>query len=184
MQKRRFNRRHTITRVPDDTLTLDVFEFEEVEIPKPSEGELLVRNRVLSIDAANRAWLQGTTYRSAIGAGTVMPGLAIAEVIESLAEGYYAGDIVFGDIGWQDYAVMLPDKLERQERVDRLSHLLSLYGTSSLTAYFGLTEIGQIESGDTLVVSAAAGSVGIAVGQIGRALGARTIGIAGGRAKC
>lgn len=178
------NRRYTIARIPDDTLTEDVFALGATDIPTPGEGEVLVRNRVLSIDAANRSWLQGATYRSAIGAGAVMPGLAVAEVVESRSSDFFAGDIVFGDVGWQDYAALPAAALEKQKRIEPMSHLLSLYGTSALTAFFGLTEVGELARGETMVVSAAAGSVGIMAGQIAQALGARTVGIAGGAEKC
>jgi NADPH-dependent curcumin reductase CurA len=153
-------------------------------VPTIAEGQLLVRTRMISIDAANRAWMQGMTYRSALAVGTLMAGLAISEVVESRAPGFAVGDLVFADSGWQDYAALDAGVAKRQPPGMEPSHLLSLYGTSALTAYFGLTELGALGPGDTLVVSAAGGSVGTAAGQIGHVLGARVIGIAGGADKC
>lgn len=178
------NRRIVITQMPDGPLSQHCFARSDADMPVPTDGQLLVRNLILSIDAANRAWMQGLTYRSALAEGTVMAGLALSEVIESRAEGFVPGDLIFADTGWQDYAAIDAAVAVRQPRTEPLSHLISAYGTSPLTAYFGLVEIAQLRAGETLLVSAAAGSVGNAVGQMARAMGARVIGVAGGTAKC
>jgi NADPH-dependent curcumin reductase CurA len=137
----------------------------------------------VSLDAANRAWMQGATYRSALKAGDVMAGGALAEVVESRAASLTPGDLVFADTGWQEYAVLPARHLSKLPRVEPLTHLLSVYGVAGLTAYFGLLERGRPEAGETVAVSAAAGSVGSIVGQIARIKGCRTVGIAGGAAK-
>ena len=80
---------------------------------------MLLRVRYISLDAANRAWMQGATYRSAVEAGAVMAGAALAEVIESRADGFAPGDLVFGDTGWQDYAVLPARQLIRLRRSRR-----------------------------------------------------------------
>ena len=178
------NRQVRVVRMPQAALRPDDFALAQAPWPTPRDGELLVRTRLISIDAANRAWLQGLTYRTALAEGEVMAGLAISQVEQSCAAGFSVGDIVFGDTGWQEFAVIAADKVEKQPRVEPLSHLLSLYGTSTLTAYFGLHAVAEVQPGETVVISAAGGSVGVAAGQLAAIAGARVIGIAGGADKC
>ncbi len=94
------------------------------------------------------------------------------------------GDIVYGDLGWQDYAVLPVEGLRKLDPRIPLTHHLSVYGIPGLTAYLGLKHIGQPKPGETVLVSAAAGAVGSLVGQVAKAMGCRTIGIAGGAEKC
>jgi NADPH-dependent curcumin reductase CurA len=145
---------------------------------------LLLRVRYISLDAANRAWMQGATYRAALEAGQVMAGGAIGEVVEAKAPGFAPGDLVFADTGWQEYAVLPAKRVQKLEKREPLTHLLSVYGVAGLTAYFGLLHVGQPKVGETVVVSAAAGSVGTFVGQIAKIKGCRVVGIAGGAKKC
>ena len=178
------NRQIVLNELPQGKLSPDHFRLAEGETPSPSEGEVLVRTRYISLDAANRAWMQGATYRSALTSGQVMAGGALAEVVESRAPGLAAGDLVFGDTGWQDYAVLSGQGLSKLPALSPLTHLLSVYGVAGLTAYFGLLECGRPKAGETVVVSAAAGSVGSIVGQIARIKGCKVIGVAGGAEKC
>src|SRR5690242_19082633 len=128
--------------------------------------------------------MHGATYRSAVEANSVMAGGGIAEVVSSKAPELAAGDIVFGDTGWQDYAAVPAKHLTKMPKLEPLTHLLSVFGIAGLTAYFGLLDIGKPRDGETVVVSDAAGSVGSIVGQIARIWGCRVVGIAGGADKC
>jgi NADPH-dependent curcumin reductase CurA len=178
------NRQIVLDRLPQgDRLAPEHFALTQAERPTAGEGEVLLKTRYISLDAANRAWMQGATYRSALAAGQVMAGGALAEVAESRAGHLKPGDLVFADTGWQDYAVLPARHLRKLPDLKPETHLLSVYGGAGLTAYFGLLEGGRPQAGETVVVSAAAGSVGSIVGQIAKIKGCRVVGVAGGEAK-
>ncbi len=178
------NRQIVLDRLPQgDKLASEHFRLTETARPTPGEGEVLLRTRYISLDAANRAWMQGATYRSALTSGQVMAGGALAEVVESNVPNLKAGDTVFTDTGWQDYAVLPGKRLEKLPAMEPMTHLMSVYGIAGLTAYFGLLKCGRPKAGETVVVSAAAGSVGSIVGQIARIKGCKVVGVAGGAEK-
>jgi NADPH-dependent curcumin reductase CurA len=181
---RQVNRQVLLVEKPTGKLGPEHFRMSEGAIPEPRDGEALLRVRYISLDAANRAWMHGATYRAAVEANTVMAGGGIAEVVSSKAPGLAPGDIVFGDTGWQDYAAVPAKHLTKVPKIEPMTYLLSVYGIAGLTAYFGLLDVGKPKAGETVVVSAAAGSVGSIVGQIARIKGCRVVGIAGGKDKC
>lgn len=178
------NRQIVVRELPKGPLGPQHFELREADVPEPGPGEARMRVILMSIDAANRAWMQGATYREPVKTGDVMHTYAIGQIIASNDPALVPGDIVAAEAGWADeinikarHAIKLP--------ADRpLSHLISVFGIAGKTAYHGLVQVGRPQPGETVVVSAAAGSVGIYVGQIARALGCRAVGIAGGQEKC
>ena len=173
------NRQIVLTRLPTERLDESHFEQREGEVPEPGDGEVLCRTRLLSIDAANRAWMQGATYRDPITGGQVMAGFALAEVVASRDDRFVPGDIVEADSGWQDYAVHRGRALAKVHVRGPLSHHLSVLGITGLTAYFGLGRVGRPVSGETVLVSAAAGATGNVVGQLAKLAGCRVVGVVG-----
>jgi len=178
------NRQIIVRELPKGALTEAHFALREADRPVPGEGEVLLRTILMSIDAANRAWMQGATYREAVKAGDVMHTYAIGEVVESQDASLAPGDLVAAEARWAEYVTLKARRAQKLPRLRPLSQLLSVYGIAGKTAYHGLIGVGRPQAGETVVVSAAAGSVGMYVGQIAKALGCRAVGIAGGADKC
>lgn len=178
------NRQIVLTSVPENELKASHFELQVTPMPQASEGEVLVKTLYMSLDAANRAWMRGPSYRDAVVAGDVMPTFCIGLVEQSTDTTIAVGSIVETEGVWADYFLVKGDSLKVVPNTQPLSHLLSVRGIAGKTAYFGLLNIGQPQAGETIVVSGAAGSVGTLVGQIGRIKGCRVVGIAGSEEKC
>jgi NADPH-dependent curcumin reductase CurA len=181
------NRQWILKRRPRGELSADDFSWVTSPIPEPAEGEFLVRNLCFSCDPTQRGWAAGDTYFKAVRIGDVMRAFAVGEVVISKDPRYQPGQLLQGLFGWQDYALSsqasefpimpVPDGVS-------IETALSILGNTGITAYFGLLEVGGAKSGATLVVSGAAGATGSAVGQIGKIVGCRVVGLAGGAEKC
>lgn len=177
------NRQIVVTQLPDGPLAEEHFTAGEAPIPEPGAGEVLCRTLLLSIDPANRAWMQGATYTAPVRQGDVMHGFTLAEVVASNVDDIAPGDIVESMNGWQEYAVQRGSTITRFEPRASLTNHMSVLGITGLTAYFGLLDIGQPKPGETVVVSAAAGAVGNVAGQIARIKGCRVVGLVGSEEK-
>jgi NADPH-dependent curcumin reductase len=162
------------------------WEWREEAVPRPGNGEFLVRVRLISLDPAMRGWMNaGRSYLPPVAIGDVMRGLGGGEVVASRHPDFSPGDQVTGNFGVQDFAISDGSGVIRVSlEVAPLTMYLSVLGVTGLTAYFGLLEIGRPQPGETVVVSAAAGAVGMVVGQIAKIKGCRVVGIAGGPEKC
>jgi len=174
------HRQIRIASLPTGALAPSDFEVVAASTPQPGPDEVLCRTIAITIGAGQRAGLQGSaSYAGAPEAGRVMGGSGIAEVVESNHPDWAPGAVVWAPTGWQEYSVQQVRDLTRVDpQVDAAMHLGAL-GTNGLTAYFGITEVGRVQAGETVVVSAAAGSVGHLAGQIAKARGARVIGVVG-----
>jgi len=163
------------------------FDFRMIEspVPKPGDGEFLVRSLYLSVDPYMRGRMNaGRSYAPAVEIGAVMVGGGVGEVIESNHPGYKTGEIVTLMTGWQEYTISNGRGARKVDpALAPISTALGVLGMTGLTAYFGLLEICQPKPGETVVVSGAAGAVGSVVGQIAKIKGCRTVGIAGGSKK-
>jgi len=168
---------------PQGALSADDFRLVEVPIEAPGAGELLCRTILLSIDPANRAWMQARTYRDQLTEGDVMAGFTLCEVVDGGDTDVPAGSIVACEAGWQEYAVMPVNRVRPLQPVAPLTHHMSVLGITGLTAYFGLLAVGRPQAGETVLVSAAAGATGNVVGQLARIKGCRVVGITGSDAK-
>jgi len=171
---------------PSGIAQAENFAIEEVGVAAPESGQIVVRNAFLSVEPAMRGWIADAgNYSAPVPIGSVMRSLAVGHVVQSRAPDYREGDVVAGWFGWQHYATVKPDAVvHRVKEVDLpISLSLGVLGINGVTAHLALTLIGEPRSGDTVLVSTAAGAVGSAVGQIAKILGCRTVGIAGGREK-
>jgi NADPH-dependent curcumin reductase CurA len=181
------NRQWILNTRPVGQLTGDEFGLEEAPIPKPADGQVLIRTLWLSLDPAQRIWMSRDSYKPAIPLGAVMQSFAAGQVFESRHPDFKAGDLVRGDLSWQDYVVTDGKTFGGIHKIPpgvSPNLALSLFGINGLTAYFGMTDVGQAKAGETVVVSGAAGATGSIAGQVAKILGCRVIGTAGGREKC
>ncbi|WP_461481257.1 NADP-dependent oxidoreductase [Porticoccus sp.] len=180
------NRQVILKSRPTDIPQAEHFEIIETAVPDITAGQILVRNLYLSVEPAMRGWVSAVAnYSEPVPLGGVMRALTVGKVVKSRHPQYQCGDIVTGMFGWQDYAAIAGEAVQRKVEDNGLpiSTALGVLGINGVTAYFGLLEVGQPKPGDTLVVSTAAGAVGSCVGQLAKLYGCRTVGITGGPEK-
>jgi len=180
------NRQVLLARRPVGEVSPLDFRIVAAPLPKLQDGDVLVRNRFLSLDPYMRMRMSDQpSYAPSVALGEVMVGGAVAEVVESRSPQLNAGDVITGSTGWQLYAALPAQRVRRIENpVSPLSVYLGVLGMPGVTAWVGLHLLGGLEPGQTLVVSAASGAVGSVVGQIAKLRGARVLGVAGGEEKC
>lgn len=182
------NRSWRLVARPEGAFKPEDFAWAEDAVPDDlADGQVLVRQIYLSLDPTSRGWANPTaTYLPTIPLGSVMRGFGLGVVEASRDPALRPGDLVQGMLGWQTYAVIDGEAVSRFERDPHvpLDAYLAVLGHIGAPAYFGLLEIGRPKAGETLVVSGAAGAVGSLVGQIGKIVGCRVVGVAGSDEKC
>ena len=180
------NRQFVLAERPKGEPTDNTLRLETTEVPTPGKGQMLLRNEYLSLDPYMRGRMSSApSYAPPVEIGEVMVGGTVAQVVSSDVQGYEAGDWVVAFGGWQDYTLSDGTGVINMGKTPQNpSWALGVLGMPGLTAWAGLTQIGQPKEGETLVVAGASGPVGATVGQIGKILGLRVVGIAGGSEKC
>ena len=180
------NRKFILAERPKGEPTGDTLRLVEEDIPTPGAGQMLLRTIYLSLDPYMRGRMSAApSYAAPVEIGDVMVGGTVAKVVTSDVAGFAPGDWVLSFNGWQDYA--LSDGAGVTNLGKSPSHpswALGILGMPGFTAWAGLTQIGTPKAGETIAVAAATGPVGATVGQIGKLLGCRVVGIAGGPEKC
>ena len=181
------NRQWILARRPAGEIKDGDLVFRTGPIPNPAKGEVVVKTEWLSLDPTNRIWMSDIPqYMPPVALGAPMRGLICGTVVKSASDSVAEGAIVMGLGTWSDYACVpaaMVSPVPEIKGIPRKDVFGQLYLVGP-TAYFGLTEIGAPKIGETLVVSGAAGAVGSIVGQLGKALGCKAVGIAGGKEKC
>lgn len=182
------NRRYLLVRRPHGTPVPEDFSLVEAPIPSPPAGGFVVRNHYASLDPAQRGWMDDApSYMPPIPLGDPIRATTVGIVHSSDNPDFKPGDWVLGLNGLEDYSVVMPGGFTSHIDIslaDSPSKFLSAMGAVGLTGYFGLLDAAKPKAGETLLVSGAAGAVGSVVGQIGKIVGCRVIGIAGGGDKC
>ena len=179
------NRKVTLAARPVGFPSEADFALVEEPVPDPGPGEVLVRALYTSVDPYQRGRMsEARSYAQPLQLGDVMTAQTVGEVVRSDDGRFNPGDVVVGQLGWQEYALARGGALRRFDAsAAPLSTALHVLGATGLTAYFGLYDVARPRPGDTVVVSGAAGAVGQVVGQLARIAGCRTVGIAGGAEK-
>jgi NADPH:quinone reductase len=179
------NRQITLASRPVGFPKVSDFHLVYSPLPSPAAGEVLVRSVYLSLDPYMRGRMSDAeSYARPVAIGEVMTGGAVAFVLESAHPEFRSGDTVEGMLGWQEYAVAQGHELRKIDpSLAPISTALGVLGMPGLTAFFGLLDICDPQPGETVVVSGAAGAVGVLVGQIAKIKGCRVVGVAGSDAK-
>ncbi|MFA8450375.1 MAG: NADP-dependent oxidoreductase [Bacteroidales bacterium] len=166
---------------PIGTPTNDNFEFQAIDIPTISKGEILIKSKFISVDPYMRGRMNDSkSYVPPFELGKALDGGVVAEVIESQSSKFQKGDYILGNLPWKIYNQANENKVQKiSSLIQKPIHALGVLGMPGMTAYFGLLDITNPQPGETIVVSGAAGAVGSLVGQIGKIKGCRVIGIVG-----
>ncbi|KHL19018.1 hypothetical protein CLV56_3571 [Mumia flava] len=180
------NRTVRLASRPTGEPSAENFRIADEPLPTPGDGEVLLRTIYLSLDPYMRGRMSDAeSYAAPVPVDGVMEGGTVCEVVESRSEALEPGDIVLAYGGWQTYVVAPANQVRRLDPTRApISTAVGVLGMPGFTAYAGLLEIGKPQAGETVVVAAASGPVGSAVGQIAMVKGARAVGIAGGPEKC
>lgn len=182
------NRRFLLARRPRGQPVPEDFSLVKASVPDPAPGYFVVRNRYVSLDPAQRGWMDDApSYMPPIALGDAIRATTVGQVHSSASPDFAVGDWVMGLNGIEEYSMVAAGGFTQKIDVSNTpspSYFLSAMGAVGLTGYFALLDIGKPQPGETVLVSGAAGAVGSAVGQIAKIKGCRTIGIAGGPAKC
>lgn len=180
------NRQIVLAERPKGEPDTNTLRMVETDIPEPAEGQMLLRTVYLSLDPYMRGRMSDApSYAPPVEIGGVMVGGTVARVVSSKIDGFSEGDWVLSFNGWQDYALSDGEGvLNLGQAPSHPSWALGVLGMPGFTAWAGLTQIGAPKPGETIVVAAATGPVGATVGQIGKILGCRVVGVAGGSEKC
>ena len=183
------NRQWILAKRPYGMVGPHNFEYREVPIPDATEGEVLVRNLLLSFDPTQRGWMEDReSYMPPVKIGAPMRASAVGQVVASNHPDYAVGELLQTLGGWQDFTAVRPSPAAPM--VSKLppgadpAMILSALGATGQTAYWGMLDLGKPQSGETVLVSGAAGATGSVAGQIARIKGCRVVGIAGGPEKC
>ncbi len=182
-------KRVVLRRRPVGLLTWDDVELVDVPLPELAEGEALIRNDVIGIDATVRSWLSPARgYLPPVELGEAVRSASAGFVVATRSEAYGVGDVATTLAAWEEYSVIRDDyfttRLADPDPDYDLAGHMALYGSTGCTAYMGIVDVGKVAPGETVVVSAAAGATGTVACQIAKLLGARVIGIAGSTEKC
>jgi hypothetical protein len=182
----RLNRRYVLAQRPQGMPSDQDIRLEEIAQPEPVQGQVLLRTLYLSLDPYVRGRMDDTpSYSPPLAIGDVICGGTVCRVEQSLNEKYQVGDLVLAYTGWQDYALSDGEGLQKLDaNMDHPSYALGLLGMPGFTGYMGLTDIGNPQPGETVVVAAATGAVGSVVGQVAKLRSCHAVGIAGGAEKC
>lgn len=180
-------RRWYFNKRPKQDIESDTLMLREEKIPALRDGEFLLRSIYLSMDATNRLWIgEWDLYMEPVHLGSPMIGFGVGEVVESKNQNFPVGSLAAGLYPWSDFIVSDGARLQAFPKIPglKMADAFGILAIAGPTALVGLMEIGRPKPGDTVVVTAAAGAVGMLVGQIAKIHGCRTIGIAGGAEKC
>lgn len=180
-------RRITLARPVEGVPTLEDFALEERPLPEVQDGQFLARTIFLSCDPGTRSRLSaGASYAAPLKPGDTIDGFGVAQVIESRHKSYAEGDLIACGAGWVDH-VLSDGRGFLQKIPDRrapLSLWIGVLGVPGMTAYFGLRRVAELQDGETVVITSAAGPVGATAGQLAKQRGCKVIGVAGGLTKC